>query len=512
MLERTRVLVVAPPPSASAVEAELRSLDSIVETNVGAALSRLDDVDCVVCVHGPSLDGLALLTAVRQYSTSIPVVLSTTTDIERLANESISSDLADYASTDGGDSYGALIVSASESDGVDQFSEELVELVAAKTAAALDRTHYEEQLSQLHVAARRLMTALTTQDVADIAVETAHDVLGLEINSVHLLSADRVRLDPVSATEVATDVFETIPSFSPGDSLAWLAFETGEPHVYGDVREAPVIRNPETEMRSELVLPLGRHGVFLAGSTTPQSFDESDVTLAKVLSANVEAGLDRARREELLRKRERELTRQNERLEEFASVVSHDLCNPLSIARGQLKLGRESGDATHFDSVERAHRRMEALIDDLLTLARQGRTVGETESVNLDVVVREVWKNIDGGHFEPGESLGIVEADRDRLRDLLENLLVNAVRHGGCDVTVRVGRLDDDAGFFVADDGPGIEADELETVFERGYTTAASGTGFGLAIVERVAEAHGWAVTATESVDGGARFEIRVDA
>jgi signal transduction histidine kinase len=75
-------------------------------------------------------------------------------------------------------------------------------------------------------------------------------------------------------------------------------------------------------------------------------------------------------------------------------------------------------------------------------------------------------------------------------------------------VTVTVGDLADDAGFFVADDGPGIPPDERETVFEAGHSTAPDGTGFGLAIVDGIADAHGWTVRVTDSATGGARFEF----
>lgn len=66
------------------------------------------------------------------------------------------------------------------------------------------------------------------------------------------------------------------------------------------------------------------------------------------------------------------------------------------------------------------------------------------------------------------------------------------------------------AGFYVADDGPGIPPDEQKKVFEHGYTTASGGTGIGLVIVRRIADAHGWTVNVTDSADGGARFEFRV--
>ena len=103
-------------------------------------------------------------------------------------------------------------------------------------------------------------------------------------------------------------------------------------------------------------------------------------------------------------------------------------------------------------------------------------------------------------------SLPVVRADERRLKQLLENLLRNAVEHGGGDVTVRVGDLAD--GFFVADDGPGVPESERERVFETGYTTAEDGTGFGLSIVTDIVEAHDWEIRVTESDGGGGRFDV----
>lgn len=75
-------------------------------------------------------------------------------------------------------------------------------------------------------------------------------------------------------------------------------------------------------------------------------------------------------------------------------------------------------------------------------------------------------------------------------------------------MTIRVGPLDDVAGFYVADDGRGIPEDDRETVLEHGYSTAEEGTGLGLSIVTRIVDAHGWEIDVTESTSGGARFEI----
>ncbi|SFR33897.1 PAS domain-containing sensor histidine kinase [Halogeometricum limi] len=212
------------------------------------------------------------------------------------------------------------------------------------------------------------------------------------------------------------------------------------------------------------------------------------------------------------REQRRTLERQNRRFEEFASVVSHDLRNPLMVAHGSLELARTTGDDAHFDRAESALDRMGSLINDLLALAREGRRVEGTTTLELATVVEDVCETLplDGATVDVSLGEYSLDADERRLRQLLENLLSNAIRHGGDDVTVRVGVLDDETGFFVADDGPGIPPEVRTSVFDRGYTTSPDGLGFGLAIVESIVAAHGWNVDLTESETGGARFEILV--
>ncbi|MDQ2071256.1 PAS domain S-box protein [Haloarcula sp. NS06] len=204
-----------------------------------------------------------------------------------------------------------------------------------------------------------------------------------------------------------------------------------------------------------------------------------------------------------------ELERQNDRLEEFASIVSHDLRNPLSVLEGSLALARDTGNDEQFDRCYRAIDRMKELIEDLLTLAREGDTVSETEPLDLESTVQSCWHAVETSDATlevPAEST--IYADESRVRQLLENLINNAVTHGGPAVTVEIGTIGE-SGFYVADDGGGIPAEQHETVFESGYTTTDGGTGFGLAIVKEIAAAHDWSVSVTESDTGGARFEFR---
>ena len=221
------------------------------------------------------------------------------------------------------------------------------------------------------------------------------------------------------------------------------------------------------------------------------------------------------------RQRKRKVERQNERLKEFASVVSHDLRNPLNVAQGHLELAHETGEDRHFEKTSSALGRMESLIEDLLKLARQGQDVSETEQVDLETVVRCAWSTVSTGEatLDLTVDLGDVDADDGRLQELFENLFRNAVEHAGDSVTVRVGVLGDPDrdstpshggrdGFYVEDDGPGIPEDERDKVFKHGHTTAENGSGLGLSIISSIVDAHDWDVTATESDAGGARFEI----
>jgi PAS domain S-box-containing protein len=208
--------------------------------------------------------------------------------------------------------------------------------------------------------------------------------------------------------------------------------------------------------------------------------------------------------------RQRRLKRERDRFEQFANVVSHDLRNPLSVASGRLELVRAECDSEHVAAIETAHQRMEALIDDVLSLATAGETVGETEPVDLASLGERCWQNVATASAALDVDVDAdssIQADRSRLQQLLENLFGNAVQHAGPGVTVTVGGLAD--GFYVEDDGPGIPPDERDDVFIPGYTSGQDGTGFGLNIVQEIAEAHAWDVELTESPDGGARFEFR---
>jgi len=284
-------------------------------------------------------------------------------------------------------------------------------------------------------------------------------------------------------------------------------FQTGEPLVLSDVAaEAPELVDPEWGIACYLGAPVvvngTSYGTFCFYDVEPRSeaFSQWEQTFVELLGDWVGAELHRQQTTE-------QLQRQNEQLEEFATVVSHDLRNPLNVAQGRLELAQGQHDSEHLNAIGKAHTRMEALIGDLLTLAREGHGVAEFTAVDLSALIDNCWATVEtNGATLVTDTDRTVQADRRRLKQLCENLIRNAVEHGSDDVTVTVGAFEN--GFYIADDGPGIPQAKRDDVFEVDFSTNTDGTGFGLSIVKQVAEAHNWGVQLSESENGGARFEI----
>ncbi|WP_440763560.1 PAS domain S-box protein [Natronorubrum sp. DTA7] len=415
------------------------------------------------------------------------------------------------------------------------------------------RKEHERRIRWLHDGTRRLMAATGSDEIARIVTDIASEALDLDLNSVFLYepeimtrsaaegmsdarstaeaTADRADdgptpdaetasaggtnsgLVPAAMSDRAVELFGNIGYIESGGGIAWDAYEAGEAIVHGDVRRAANVRNPETPVRSEAHVPLGEHGIFIVSSLAVNDLDPEALTLARILAANAEAALDRAARECELADRSRELERQNDRLEAFASTVSHDLRNPLTVAAGQIENldGHvdEDGDR-HVEEIEWALDRMDELVENVLALARSGQRLTETVPVDLDTVLDQAHRAVDPTLEVVREgSLPTVDGDESRLRALFENVLRNAREHVGDDVTITVIATAD--GFAIEDDGPGVSADERDDVLEWGYSTAAEGTGFGLAIVTEVVEAHGWSIALEESASGGLRVAISVE-
>jgi PAS domain S-box-containing protein len=478
----------------SAADARIRA---DAETDPVAALDEIDDtVDCVVSDYRmPGMTGLELLERVRELRPELPFVLFTGEGSEAVAADAIAAGVTEYVPKTAG-------------DGTDVLVERVLD--------AIERRRTRAQLER----ARETQRALVEAAPVPMWVQGVEEIYFA---------------NDAAATFFGTDAAADIEGTS---ALSYVP-ESDREAVRAENRGMLIDDGSAAALEGYLDGLDGaqRYGIYACATV---QFEGRDALL--VVARDI---TDRKEREE-------SLEAENERLAEFASVVSHDVRTPLATASAHLEQARSEaeGPTTHLDAIAAAHDRMDAITADLLRLARHGRTVDEPAPVWLSAVAREAatdaWRDSGtgtaradgsarGGDGEPPtvrvESDGRLSADRGRLTELLSNLLVNARDHGDAS-TVRVGLLradeaDDGAGpgpplnapardgryesgFYVEDDGAGVPADERERVFDSGYTTSDTGTGFGLAIVSRVAEAHGWQVSLVAGRDGGARFEFTV--
>lgn len=416
-----------------------------------------EEIDCVISDYDmPEMDGLTLLTEVRDDHPDLPFVLYTGKGSEAIASEAINAGVTGYLQKGGPDQLERL------ANRVDHAAKEF-------------RAERESE---------RYATVLQALDYPTYVVDENAEFSYVNEAFVKMTGYDREEIigaEPglIKTEEGVREANESLRSIVSNSGPERKAFEVNIHTKDGDV------------------VPCRDHMAALP-------FDEEFRGSVGIL------------RDVSEQKHQREQLRaQNEQLEEIVSFISHDMRTPLTTAQAGIELASDSHAAEDFERVESALQRIEEMIDELRTLAETGITVNETCEVDIHQLATRAWQTLsrepDNLDIEPFA----IEADPERTKSFVENLLRNAVEHTEPGVTVRVGQLQpvgpdgENQGFYVEDTGPGIPESERNQIFTPGYTTAEGGSGFGLSIVRRVAEGHDWDVTVTESAEGGARFEVR---
>ncbi|EMA31876.1 bacterio-opsin activator domain-containing protein [Halobiforma nitratireducens] len=329
------------------LERERGAIDAEPATSPDDALERLEStgeptVDCIVSDYEmPRLTGLELLERVREDRPALPFILFTGRGSEAVASEAIDAGVTQYLRKETGDEQYAVL------------AKEVVNAVEQhRTEAELraNEHRYQRTVTTLHETTRELMRAENKAEIYRTAVETAREILELPAvaayafdptdSALELVAAAagrRSRIEPTTAADptgttgpestaglgpssrTGTDLAER---FERGDGAIWDVFSEGdsrtiegrEPTDAVTVGSVENRSEPLDAKRTEVIVPLGTHGVLVAGTESESGVDETMTELLYVLSANAEAALDRAEREELLRERDRTLTRQNEEL------------------------------------------------------------------------------------------------------------------------------------------------------------------------------------------------------
>ena len=387
---------------------------------------------------------------------------------------------------------------------------EVVRLLGQWAGYEVERERFEERLQGLHRISQQLLSAETPRGVAEITINEIAELFDLPVSAFWEYDADEDVLRGTIQTDEAARIIGDIPTFDRGDALIWESFDSGELRYYEDLTHRSDVHNPETPLQSEVFIPCGNYGVLSSSATESRAFDEIDIESLRLLTGVVRDAMGSVKREQQLAVRGEKLQRQNERLEEFADTVAHDLRNPLAGAVGALEIARETNEAQFFERAEASLDRMEELIDELLMIARGDRQAANVQPVELQSIAAEAWSYTDtqNGILSVDGTLGEIHADETRLLQLFGNLFRNSMEHAGDDATVEVGLLPDDRGFYVADDGPGFSDDSRAELRALGETDGLAGPGIGLTSVIDVVDAHGWEFTVPET-DRGARLEIR---
>ncbi|MFC7228631.1 GAF domain-containing protein [Salinirubellus salinus] len=183
------------------------------------------------------------------------------------------------------------------------------------------RKQREEALATLQETARDFLYAETHREIAQHVVEDTPGVLDTDASAVYLFDADTNDLRPAAASARMRELNGPLPDVhADGATLTSHSFVEDEPLFFDDVHEADRLANPATDLRSACYIPLGDHGVFVAGSERVGAFDAVTRELADLLAATAEAALDRVSRESRLREQDRTLQRRNRELSELNRV------------------------------------------------------------------------------------------------------------------------------------------------------------------------------------------------
>jgi PAS domain S-box-containing protein len=482
-----------------------------------------------------------------------------------------------------------------------------------------DRKEREQSLEKILDASREMSKAKNADEIANVAVRTMEKALKMKLCSMHEYKSSENIFKPLAASDKANQILEDMV-LEEKSSLAGEAFNKEESRIYEDLEQISEVYNPDSVIKSEIIIPVGDYGILISGSKQKRYFGQGEVYLAELLASITKASLERAERETKIREREkelemkssamestmdgiaiadedgeyiymneahaqmfgksteffmgkswmslyaddeaerikeevfpvleeegqwmgetvgvkqdgteivqeitltfmddgklictnrditdkkkskRELEEKNKRLDEFNSIISHDLRNPLNVAMGYLDLYREEGEGEDLEKIENSLERIKNIIDELMAVSSNSEEM-QKEKVSLErALVKAIShkdEEIDYNVFKDVE----VYISSTGLVSMFENLLSNSIKHNNPPFEVEVGSTD--KGFYYTDNGE-LEEDK-EHVEEYGFTTHNDGSGIGVSIIMRIAQVNNWNVELSRTGDGSLRYDF----
>ena len=421
--------------------------------------------------------------------------------------------------------YGTLCFAARETrpepftDGDTAFAQ----IAAQWLSSELASNAFEAKLTALNETARQLMAAESRDEIAEITAQRAAAVLDLPLTGIWWYDESADALVPATQTASATELIDDQPTFHPGEAVAWEVYAEGEPRVYDEIDDARQLHNEATVFGSEVLVPLGDHGVLVTGSTEPYAFSETDRTLLDVLTATVTAALNQTERETILRETQAELEATNEELALLNQVVRHDIKNDVAVILGHGKSLADRVDDDEEASLQAVLRAATHITDITNTVGEFLDVLGddsdpELEPIDLTAVVTDECRKARSTHEDAEITIddefptGVEVAATELLSSVFRNLLTNAITHNDKqtpEVTISGEDRGDSVVVHVADNGPGIPEDRREEIFGRGERGLESpGSGIGLYLVDTLITLFDGGIEVTGNEPEGSVFTL----
>lgn len=421
----------------------------------------------------------------------------------------------------------------------------LLQTLAGQLAVIIEnaRLHREMQrrlseVSTLHAFAQQMSTSLNMNEVLDSIVTSLKRVLGCRSVNIWLLASDGQALEIALANGLQAK-WKQAARLKLGEGIAGQVAATGRPIYVPDTHAIEFIFF-DPIVRSLLCVPMVVHerviGALAIDKDTPNAFTPDDERVLTIAAAQASVALENARLYQDLQERARRLEQAYAELQEVDRLkdelvqnVSHELRTPLTFIKGyvELLLAGEMGDLTKeqresLSIVADKTDMVSRLVADIMLLQQIEHESLRWTDIDLGQAARRALQSHEAAATQAGLTLRaivppdfpLVRADRDRLNQVFDNLLGNAIKFSpnGGEITIQLADAGEMVQVAISDTGIGIPPDQLERIFERFYQVDGSvtrkygGAGLGLAIVKRIVEAHGGRIWANSELGRGSTF------
>jgi PAS domain S-box-containing protein len=451
---------------------------------------------------------------------------------------------------DGDEIFGALNVESSQEYQLTEDDLRLMNILSEQVNIAIrrarlyaDRAESLRREQHINEFAHAISSTLELPGILEIVARLSVELIGAETGTVTIISDDGMKMTNVYSFN-ENPAFRTV--LPKGQGLTWLVYEKGRPVVVDEYAQHPnaTLEWIESGLHAFMGVPItiGAKclGVLALYNRTPgKRFTQRDISLIEAIAQEVAIAIQNARLFDALQKElaehkqtqgqlqilVRELETKNAELERFTYSVSHDLKSPLVTIGGfvgflesDIKKGEMQRIEKTISRIRDAAKKMQRLLDELLELSRIGRLINPPTEIPFEDLVREALELVHGQLTERQvqvkieADLPIVNVDRLRMIEVLQNLIVNAIKFMGAQENplIEIGTqiINDEFAFFVRDNGVGIAAEYHNKVFGLfdKLDATSEGTGIGLALVKRIVEVHGGTIWVESEVGQGATF------